>query len=95
VNPAVGRDLLKNDDRSGAAQVAIVSDALWRRHWNGDRSVVGRAAVLDNAPVTIVGCFRRISCFPAICDRPSGAGAARRPAGVVGQGRRIVKVTDG
>jgi len=64
VNPAVGRDLRKNDDRSGAAQVAIVSDALWRRHWNGDRSVVGRAAVLDNAPVTIVGVLPPDFLFP-------------------------------
>ena len=64
LSPAVGRDFLKDDDRPGAAQVAIVSDALWRRHWNGDRSALGRTIVLDNAPVTMIGVLPPDFLFP-------------------------------
>jgi len=64
VRPAVGRDFLKSEDRAGAARVAILSDALWHRHWNGDRSVVGRAMTLDDAPVIIIGVLAPDFRFP-------------------------------
>ena len=64
VTPAAGRDFLKAEDRAGAPQVAIISDALWRRHWNGDRSAVGRAIVLDNQPVIIAGVLPPDFLFP-------------------------------
>ena len=64
VNPALGRDFRKEDDRAGAPPVAIISDALWRRHWNGDRSAIGKGMVLDNAPVIIAGVLPSDFLFP-------------------------------
>ena len=64
VNPALGRDFRKEDDRAGAPAVAIISDALWHRHWNGDRSAIGIGLVLDNAPVIVAGVLPPDFLFP-------------------------------
>src|SRR5262245_15527625 len=55
VAPAIGRGFVPEDDRAGAAGVAVLSDALWHRRFGGARDVVGRAVTLDNQPYTIVG----------------------------------------
>jgi putative ABC transport system permease protein len=51
----VGRTFTADDDRPGAAGVTILSHALWMRRFNGDRSALGRALMLDKQPYTIVG----------------------------------------
>jgi hypothetical protein len=33
----------------------VISDRLWRRRFGGDPSIVGTAATIGQAPVTIVG----------------------------------------
>jgi len=55
VSPELGRTFAPDDDRSGAAGVVLLSDALWHRRFGGARDVVGRAITLDNQPYTIVG----------------------------------------
>jgi putative ABC transport system permease protein len=52
--PAVGRDFLAPEDQPGHL-VVILSDAFWRRHFNADRSVVGRSVNLNGRAYTIVG----------------------------------------
>ncbi len=52
---ALGRGLTLEDDRRGAAPVAILSDRYWRRAWNSAPDVVGRTFTLDKTVVTIVG----------------------------------------
>ncbi len=64
VRPNFGRDLRKTDDRPGGARVALISDALWRRHWNASPLVFSRGAVLDDVPVQIVGVLPRGFMFP-------------------------------
>jgi putative ABC transport system permease protein len=51
----LGRGFSADDDRAGAAGVALLSESLWRRRFGGSVDVVGRAMVLDNRPYTIVG----------------------------------------
>jgi predicted permease len=51
---AHGRALTDADDRSGAAPVAVISDALWRRRFGGE-AVAGRDVLLNGAAYTIVG----------------------------------------
>jgi putative ABC transport system permease protein len=53
--PALGRGIAADDDRSGAAGVAVLSDALWRRRFGGSTGVVGRTVTLDGGVYTIVG----------------------------------------
>jgi predicted permease len=50
-----GRTLLDVDTKGDAADVAVISDGLWRRLFGGDPGVVGRSVALDQTPVTIVG----------------------------------------
>ena len=55
VSPIVGRDFQPDDDRFRGPNVVILSDALWRRRFDADRSIVGREIRLDDAPYTVVG----------------------------------------
>jgi putative ABC transport system permease protein len=58
VRPAVGRDFEAADDQpfqpNGPA-VALISDTLWRRRFNGDPALVGRQILLNDVPVTVIG----------------------------------------
>lgn len=39
-------------------KVAVLSDGFWQRRFGGDRSVIGRALVVDGEPHTIIGVIR-------------------------------------
>ena len=51
----LGRHFGRSDDEPGAAGVAILSDALWRRRFSARPDVLGRTLQLDNHPYVIVG----------------------------------------
>lgn len=53
--PALGRAFVAGEDKDGNDRVVILSDALWRRRFGGDSTVVGRTIVLSGAPYTVVG----------------------------------------
>jgi predicted permease len=53
--PALGRVFTQADYRPGFFEGAVISDALWRRMFGGDRNVLGRAIRLDNDLYTIIG----------------------------------------
>jgi putative ABC transport system permease protein len=53
--PQIGRPFGPEDDRSGAAGVALLSDALWRRRFGAGPEVLGRTITVDSQPYTIVG----------------------------------------
>jgi len=53
--PALGRLFNHQDFALGFAPVAVISDALWRRAYGADPSVLGRSLLLDNDLYTIVG----------------------------------------
>jgi predicted permease len=55
--PALGRLLRPEDDRVGAAPVAVVSYATWQQTFGGDTNVIGRPLVMYQTGVshTIVG----------------------------------------
>jgi putative ABC transport system permease protein len=55
VKPALGRSIVADDDRPGAAAVALLSNGLWQRRFAGDRNIVGRVLTLNGNPVTVVG----------------------------------------
>ena len=52
---AAGRALSDDDDRVGAAPVAVLSYRAWRDTYGGDASIVGATMSLGGVPVTIVG----------------------------------------
>lgn len=53
--PLVGRGFTAEDDRPGAPDVVILSDALAERRFGGARKVLGRSIDLDGDPYLVVG----------------------------------------
>ncbi len=59
VGPVIGRDFSSEDEKPGNEQVAILTYALWQRHYGGDSSVLGKSILLDEKPYTIIGILPR------------------------------------
>ncbi|MEO8369257.1 MAG: ABC transporter permease [Candidatus Solibacter sp.] len=55
VQPRLGRSFAANEDQAGHEQVVILSDALWRRRYQADPSIVGRKILLDGKPLEVAG----------------------------------------
>ncbi|HZI19962.1 MAG TPA: ABC transporter permease [Pyrinomonadaceae bacterium] len=55
VKAALGRAFQPEDDRPGAAPVAMLSQSAWKSRFGGDPSIVGRSLNLDNRHYTVVG----------------------------------------
>lgn len=55
IEAAVGRVIQPADDRPGAPAVAVISDAIWRRSFGGDPSVVGKTLKIAQTVFEIVG----------------------------------------
>ena len=52
---ALGGGFSAEADRAGAAPVAVISHRFWRRHFDGNPSVVGNAIRLNDREIRIVG----------------------------------------
>ncbi len=70
VAPIAGRVFNPDEDRPGAALVAILSERLWRERLGSDPSIVGRQITVSGAPYTVVG------VMPAAFQFPPGPGGA-------------------
>ncbi|MBV9924269.1 MAG: ABC transporter permease [Acidobacteria bacterium] len=55
VAPALGRDFLPEEDKTGGAKTVILSHGLWQRRFGGDPGVLGRGLMLNNESYTVVG----------------------------------------
>src|SRR4051812_33843485 len=56
VTPSIGRTFTAAEDKpEGAAQVAVLSDRLWRRRYAADPSLVGQSVRINDVPLTVVG----------------------------------------
>jgi putative ABC transport system permease protein len=55
VSPIAGRDFEPSDDRPNGPNVVVLSDALWRRRFDGDRAIIGRQLALDDNLYTVIG----------------------------------------
>lgn len=53
--PAAGRLLVPDDDRPGAAPVAVISYPAWRDRFQASPSVIGAAVTLNGVTATVVG----------------------------------------
>lgn len=53
VPPAIGRDFTVADAADGLA--VILGDALWKRRFGADPSIVGRAVIMSGKPYTVAG----------------------------------------
>jgi putative ABC transport system permease protein len=53
--PEIGRTFSEDEDKVGARPLAVISDRLWRRVFNGDPSVLGRSITLHDQNFTVIG----------------------------------------
>ncbi len=64
VPPALGRHFNREDDRTGAEPVVMLSDDVWQRRYNGDRAIIGRRITVNGKPHTVVGVMPPKFGFP-------------------------------
>jgi hypothetical protein len=64
VGPMLGRDLTAEDNKPGAAKVAIIGYGIWQRDFGGSSDIVGKAVRINGAPATIIGVMPRGFRFP-------------------------------
>jgi len=57
LKPKIGRDLTAADDTAGAPNIALISENLWRKHFAGSPSVLGRRALINGLEREIIGVF--------------------------------------
>ncbi|MGC2625917.1 MAG: ABC transporter permease, partial [Candidatus Udaeobacter sp.] len=57
LKPKIGRDLTAADDLAGSPNVALISENLWRKHFAGSPSVLGRRALINGLEREIIGVF--------------------------------------
>ncbi|HEX5122793.1 MAG TPA: ADOP family duplicated permease [Rhodanobacteraceae bacterium] len=55
VGPYRGRLLGADDDRSGAAPVAVATYAGWRKYFNGDEAAIGKTVSINGQSFTLIG----------------------------------------
>jgi putative ABC transport system permease protein len=55
VTPILGRGFGADEDQLGKEHVVILSEALWRSRFGGDRDIIGRAISLSGAMYTVIG----------------------------------------
>src|SRR5215471_11279630 len=55
VQPQIGRFFGEDEDKAGAERVMVIGDGLWRRRFNADPAVIGRAINYNGASWTIIG----------------------------------------
>ena len=67
VQPILGRVFTADEDRPGRAQVAVLSERLWRTHFHSDAGVVGSTIKINALPYVVVGVMPR-SFDPLLSD---------------------------
>jgi len=55
VSPAAGRLIDSEDDRPGAAPVAVISFATSQNRFGGPPNAIGQSILVDNTPFTVIG----------------------------------------
>ncbi len=68
VAPIRGRAFAAEEDRPGANNVAVVSEAFWQRRYGGDESILGKTLTLNDKPYTVVGVMPAGFRFPGEFD---------------------------
>jgi predicted permease len=64
LGPQLGREISFEDDRPDAGGVVMLSDSLWRSHFNARRDIIGKSIHLDAKPYTVIGILPAGLQFP-------------------------------
>ncbi len=64
IQPRLGRNFSRKEDRKGNDQVALISCELWQRKFGGEKGILGRAITLDDRVYTVIGVLPPAFYFP-------------------------------
>jgi putative ABC transport system permease protein len=92
IRPLLGRAFLDEEDRPGAAKVAVLSYGFWQRRLGGDAGVIGRTITLNDQKHVIVGVLGPGTEIPteygdSISEIWTPFGTDYRPADFINRGR--------
>ena len=68
VKPLVGRFFRVDEDKLGVPLTAILSEALWRRDFSADTSIIGKTVRINAVPRTVIGVAPGGEYYPANID---------------------------
>src|SRR6185437_12923637 len=66
VHPAMGRLFRAEDGRNGASPVIVLSNPWWRRQFNADPNIVGKAFDINGRQTTVIGVLPETFDFGAV-----------------------------
>ncbi|HKF50316.1 MAG TPA: ABC transporter permease [Terracidiphilus sp.] len=66
VQPQMGRLFREEDARNGAAPVIVLTDPWWRRQFNADPNIIGKAFDVNGKQTTVIGVLPRTFDFGAV-----------------------------
>ncbi|WP_348263698.1 ABC transporter permease [Telmatobacter sp. DSM 110680] len=66
VQAQIGRTFTPEDARNGAAPVVILTNAWWKRQFNGDPNIVGKAFDMNGQQTTVIGVLPASFDFGAV-----------------------------
>src|SRR6267378_2234843 len=66
IQPSLGRNFTREEDRPDASKVALLSYGLWQSRFGSDAGIVGRTLSLDGKATRIVGVLPRDFEFPTL-----------------------------
>ncbi len=55
VRPQLGRGFVRDDETFGRHHVVVLSDALWKRRFDGDPAILGRRVIINSEPYQVIG----------------------------------------
>jgi putative ABC transport system permease protein len=68
LQPELGRNFSVEEDTPGGPKAAMLSDALWRRHFGADRHVLGQRIMVDGVSREIVGVLPPEVQYPRLTE---------------------------
>lgn len=80
VAPLLGRPLVDDDARPGAARVIVIGEQVWRTGFEADPGILGQVVRVGNEPHTVVGVMPKGFAFPMYyaARSPTGCSSAAR-----------------
>ena len=77
--PALGRLFVSEEDKAGAAGVAVLNHGTWMRRYGGDRAVLDRSLTLNGQTYRIVGVMPASFSLPREVMPTLGGAEERNP----------------
>ncbi len=55
VQPVIGRSFTTGEDQPGAASLALISESIWKRRFNGSPNILGQTILFNGVPFNVIG----------------------------------------